>query len=116
MCDEIPSQFAMKLRGNIDACYISKPYLRRTCCICDETSWKSATKFRRYSDSYGKKVKKLRRNSIDIATMTVGFKKNGKIHEIWYYAILQCNMVILHCNMELLLHCNILIYCNIYIP
>ena len=58
MCDEIPSQLAMKLRGNIDECYISKPYLQQTCCICDETSWKSVTKFRHYSDGYGKKVKK----------------------------------------------------------
>jgi hypothetical protein len=86
MCDESPSQLVMKLRGNIDRCYISKLYLQRTCCICDETSWKSATKFRRYSDGYGKKVKKFRRNSVDIATMTVGFKRK-KLHEIWYYHI-----------------------------
>ena len=91
MCDESPSQLATKLRGNINECYISKPYLQQTFCICDETSWKSATKFCRYSDGYGKKVKKFRRNSVDIAIMTVGFKKKNYMK--YGITILHCNMV-----------------------
>ena len=75
MCNEIPSQLAMKIYGNIDECNISKPNLRHTYYICDEYSWQIATKFRRYSNDCGKIVKFFQQTCIDIATMNLGFKK-----------------------------------------
>ena len=75
MCDENPSQLGTKIRGNIDKCNISKPHLQHTCCICDEYLWQIAMNFRRYSDGCGKIVKIFRRACVNIATMTLGFKK-----------------------------------------
>ena len=77
MCDEIPSQLATKIRGNIDECNISKPDLWHTCCICDENSWQIATKVKKFFFTW---------NTI-LPYYIV----------IWYtilYAILQCNMAL----------------------
>jgi hypothetical protein len=61
--------------------------------MCDENSWQIATKVRRYSDGFGKIVNFFRRTFVDIATMTLSFKKKfffymkygiTILHVIWY--------------------------------
>jgi hypothetical protein len=45
-CDENLWQYRRK--------YISRPNLRRRCCMCDKNSWQIATNFHRYCDGCGK--------------------------------------------------------------